>query len=97
MAPVSAGAILLPRLVHQEVENIHAGIGIALEQLRVAAARAGNRNEALVLHVKDLRKVTASCLELVRGEAAIAALRAHVLHLARLSVWLCHLYSFSQQ
>lgn len=98
MAPVFAGAIFISASsVHQEVENIHTGVGIGLEQLRVAAARAGNGDESLVLHVKDLCKVAAGCLELVSGEAEVAALRAHVLHLARLSVWLCHLYSFSQQ
>lgn len=58
----------------QEVQDVPAGGGIRPVELGVAAALAADGDKLLVLHIKDLGKITAGGLKLIGGIGVVATL-----------------------
>ena len=73
----------------QKVENVPAVVRLRLVQLRIAAARAGNGDEFLVLNIENLGEIPAGGLKLIRFIRFAAAFLTYVLTLLRI----VHLFS----
>lgn len=65
---------------HQKVQHVPAVFCLAAVKLGVAAARAADGDEFLVLHIENFGKVPACGLELVAFILRVAAFGAYILH-----------------
>ena len=81
--------MIIRSVVEQEVEDVHAGVGLGLIKLGVAAAHAGNGDEFFVLDIEHAGEGAAGGLELIGFVFIAAAFGAHILYSAVFVV--CHI------